>query len=161
MRFSDGVEWSVHSCLVLAALPAGAGLPGAKLAEFHGLPAAYLAKHLQALAREGIVESVPGRGGGYRLARPAVDITVAEVVTAIEGHRSAFRCSEIRKRGPGAGDACEYEAACLVSRVMGGAEQAWQAELGKWTLADLALEPSSEGFARMDAWISDVLQPTG
>jgi Rrf2 family protein len=161
MRFSDGVEWSVHSCLVLAGLPDGVGLPGAKLAEFHGLPAAYLAKHLQALARAGIVRSVPGRRGGYRLARPAADITVAEVVTALEGHRSAFRCTEIRKRGPGAGEPCEYTAACLVSRVMGGAEQAWRSELAKWTLADLALEPSSPGFVRMDAWLTDVLRPTG
>jgi Rrf2 family protein len=161
MRFSDGVEWSVHSCLVLAALPDGAGLPGAKLAEFHALPAAYLAKHLQALVRAGIVESVPGRRGGYRLARPAAEVTVADVVTAIEGHRSAFRCTEIRKQGPGAGQACEYKTACLVSRVMGGAEQAWRSELSKWTLADLALEPSSKGFARMDGWLSQVLKPAG
>lgn len=157
MRFSDGVEWSVHSCLVLAALPEGVGLPGAKLAEFHSLPAAYLAKHMQALARAGIVESVPGRHGGYRLARPASEITVAEVVTSIEGHRSAFRCTEIRKRGPGAGEPCEYKKACLVSRVMGGAEQAWRAELGKWTLAELALEPSSEAFKRLNTWLSKVL----
>ncbi|MGH6991101.1 MAG: Rrf2 family transcriptional regulator, partial [Stellaceae bacterium] len=55
MRISDGVEWAVHLCGVLAAAPVGRGLPGAKLAEFHDLPPAYLAKHLQALSRAGIV----------------------------------------------------------------------------------------------------------
>ncbi|WP_428985689.1 RrF2 family transcriptional regulator [Sinomonas terricola] len=161
MRFSDGVEWSVHSCLVLAALPEGVGLPGAKLAEFHSLPAAYLAKHMQALVRAGVVESIPGRHGGYRLARPASEITVADVVTAIEGNRSAFRCTEIRRQGPGAGQPCEYQTACLVSRVMGGAEQAWRSELSKWTLADLAFDPASAAYLRQDAWLSDVLEARG
>ena len=50
MRLSDGVEWGVHVCVLLAALPDGAALPAAKLAEYHGVPAPYLAKHLQVLA---------------------------------------------------------------------------------------------------------------
>ena len=50
----------------------GAGCGDAtRLAEYHGVPAPYLAKHLQALSRAGIVESSPGPRGGYRLARPA------------------------------------------------------------------------------------------
>ena len=49
------------------------------------MPPAYLAKHLQALAQAGIVESVAGRKGGYRLRRPAGEITLLEVVDAVEG----------------------------------------------------------------------------
>src|ERR1700704_2312596 len=102
MRLSDGVEWGVHVCVVLAALPDDAALPAARLAEYHGIPAAYLAKHLQSLSRAGIVESVPGPGGGYRLARPAEKISVLDIVQAIEGSAPAFRCTEIRRRGPAA-----------------------------------------------------------
>jgi Rrf2 family protein len=161
MRFSDGVEWSIHSCLVLAELPDGVGLPVARLAEYHELPAAYLAKHMQALSRAGIVTSIPGRGGGYRLSRPAGQITIAEVVTAIEGSRSGFRCTEIRRRGPGALEPCRYTQACLVSQTMAGAERAWHEELARWTLADLAFTPGSEDHQQMSGWLSRVLDRAG
>jgi DNA-binding IscR family transcriptional regulator len=60
MRMSEGVEWTVHCCTVLAMLPAGECLSGARLAEYHAVPAPYLAKHLQALTRAGVLESVSG-----------------------------------------------------------------------------------------------------
>ena len=47
-----------------------------RIAEFHGVGAPYLSKHLQTLARAGILESVAGARGGYRLARPAAEIRV-------------------------------------------------------------------------------------
>ena len=67
MRMSEGVEWTAHACVLLAALPPGIGLPANALAEFHELAPAYMAKHMQALARAGIVQSIRGAGGGYRL----------------------------------------------------------------------------------------------
>ena len=66
------------------------------------MPSAYLAKHLQALARAGVLETVKGPRGGYRLARPPAEITVLDVVEAIDGDEPAFRCTEIRRRGPSA-----------------------------------------------------------
>jgi len=57
MRLSDGVEWGVHVCVLLATLPDDAALPAAKLAEYHDVPAAYLAKHLQALAGAGVLDT--------------------------------------------------------------------------------------------------------
>ena len=112
MRLSDGVEWGVHACTVLAAVPPDRALPAAKLAEFHGVPAAYMAKHLQALARAEVLETVKGPRGGYRLARPADDITLLDVVEAIDGEDPAFRCTEIRRRGPSAMPAREYTLPC-------------------------------------------------
>src|SRR5687768_4360995 len=100
MKLGEGVEWALHCATVLALVPPGRALPAAALAEFHGVPPAYLAKTMQALAREGIVESVPGRRGGYRLARRAREVTILDVVEAIEGRERSFRCSEIRRRGP-------------------------------------------------------------
>ena len=108
MRLSDGVEWGVHVCVLLAPLPDDAALPAAKLAEYHGVPAAYLAKHLQALAGAGVLRTVKGARGGYRLARPPAEITVLDVVEAIDGDQSAFQCTEIRRRGPLAMPAREY-----------------------------------------------------
>ncbi|MGH8992295.1 MAG: RrF2 family transcriptional regulator [Acidimicrobiia bacterium] len=138
MKLSDGVEWSLHCMCVLALLPEGTALPGGRLAEMHGVPTAYLVKHLQALRRAGVIESTPGRGGGYRLARPPSEITLWDIVAAVEGTAPAFRCTEIRQRGTLGGlPAKEYRLACTVTRVMLEAEAAWRAELERRTLAHL------------------------
>ena len=140
MKLSDGVEWAVHCCLVLAALPRGSALPAARLAEFHGVPAAYLAKHLQALSRAGIVDTEPGQRGGYRLARPPAEITLWDVVSAVEGVEPAFRCTEIRRRGPAAVGDRHYTTACAVTRAMQRAEAAWRDELRATSIADVVAE---------------------
>jgi Rrf2 family protein len=134
---SDGVEWGVHACSLLAALPEDTALPAAKIAEYHGVPAAYLAKHLQSLARAGVLETVKGARGGYRLARPAAEITVLEVVEAIEGDDPAFRCTEIRRRGPTAMPAREYTKLCGIHAVFERADAAWRDELQNTTIADM------------------------
>jgi Rrf2 family protein len=139
MRLSDGVEWGVHACVLLAVVPADRALPSARLAEYHGVPAAYLAKHLQSLARAGILETVKGARGGYRLARPAAEITVLDVVEAIDGEEPAFRCTEIRRRGPAAMPAKAYPRPCGIHRVFTRADDAWRAELRATTIADLVV----------------------
>src|SRR5258708_32131869 len=116
MKLSDGVEWGVHVCTLLAVLPPESALPAARLAEYHGVPSAYLAKHLQSLARAGVLETVKGPRGGYRLARPPAAVTVLDVVEAIDGDEPAFRCTEIRRRGPTAGPAREDKHPCGIHR---------------------------------------------
>jgi len=122
---------------LLAVVPPGATLPAAKLAEYHGVPAAYMAKHLQALARAGVVETAKGPRGGYRLARRPSAITVLDVVEAIDGDEPAFRCSEIRRRGPAAAPAREYRNLCGINRAFLRADDAWRAELRTTTIEDL------------------------
>jgi Rrf2 family protein len=140
MRLSEGVEWSLHCCSMLGTLPDGVALPSARLAEFHDVPAAYLAKHLQALSQAGIVVSVPGRRGGYRLARRASEITLLEVVLAVDGDAPAFRCSEIRQRGPSAVAPENYVQPCGIARAMWDAESAWRDSLRAVTIGDLVAD---------------------
>lgn len=137
---SDGVEWALHCCTVLATLPADQALPAARLAEFHEVPPAYLAKHLQALTAAGITLSVPGPRGGYRLARPPAEVSVLDVVLAVDGEETAFRCSEIRQRGPAAGGPELYRRPCGIARAMWRAEDAWRAELAATSIGDLVVE---------------------
>src|SRR5688500_19269663 len=138
MRITEGVEWALHCCTLLAVVPDGTALPAARLAEVHGVPGAYLAKHLQALAAAGILESVPGRKGGYRLARRPAAISLLEVVDAVEGGETAFRCTEIRQRGPAAlSSPSAYRKPCGIARAMWAAEEAWRAELERRTVADM------------------------
>src|ERR687887_518337 len=100
MKLGDGVEQAIHSVALLAGLKRGSGLAAAALAEFHGISPSYLLKHLQALSNTGILATVPGPNGGYRLAKPPTKITLLDIVLAVEGPAPAFRCTEIRLRGP-------------------------------------------------------------
>jgi Rrf2 family protein len=162
MKISDGVEWGLRCGVLLGFLEPGASLPTARLAEYHGVPAAYLAKHLQAMSRAGLLESVQGPGGGYRLARPATDISVLEVVEAIDGHESAFRCSEIRRRGPAARPAREYRVPCAIHAVMNDADEAWRNELRGVSLADLmgrvVADASPRGLQQGARWMQEVVR---
>ncbi|WP_246006771.1 RrF2 family transcriptional regulator [Actinomadura pelletieri] len=134
---SEGVEWALHSCLNLAWVGPGEAMTAAKLAGYFQLPTAYLNKQLQALARAGILTSTSGPKGGFRLARPPEDITVLDVVTAIEGAEPAFRCEEILRRVPGDHEGVDYRKACAISQSMRRAEMAWRRELAGQTIADL------------------------
>ena len=89
------------------------------------------------MSRAGLLESVSGPGGGYRLARPATDISVLDVVEAIDGSMPAFRCAEIRRRGPAARPAREYRVPCAIHTAMNRADAAWRNELRGVSLADL------------------------
>jgi len=136
MKMSAGVEWSLHCCTVLST--ASEPVPVARLAELHGVSRTYLAKHMQALSRAGLIRSVEGRDGGYLLTRPGTDVTVYDVVRAVDGPEPAFRCTEIRQQGPlpVTGEACAIP--CGIAKVMADAERAWRDSLRQVTLADLA-----------------------
>jgi Rrf2 family protein len=162
MQLGEGVEWAVHVCVVLAVVPPDQVLPAAKLAEYHELPAAYLAKQLQGLAGAGIVMSVPGRRGGYRLARPATEISVLDIVRAVEGPAPAFRCSEIRQRGPAAVGPEHYRKPCGIARVMWAAEVAWREVLAATTVHDLlvgvATDASPVSIRRSVKWVEEAVR---
>ena len=100
MKLGDGVEQAIHSVAMLAGLSEGGVLSAAALAEFHGVSTSYLLKHLQALSGAGILATVPGPKGGYRLAKAPKEISLLDIVLAVEGPAPAFRCNEIRQRGP-------------------------------------------------------------
>jgi len=160
MRLSEPVEWALHCATVLALLPEDGAVPAARLAEFHGVPAAYLAKTLQALSRQGIVESVPGRRGGYRLAKPPAEITLLDVVEAVEGRDPSFRCSEIRKRGPARVSPRLYSPVCSIAAAMYRADEAWRAELARTTVGDLFMELANpvpmDGAVKGANWLQEV-----
>ncbi|HEY7440330.1 MAG TPA: Rrf2 family transcriptional regulator [Acidimicrobiia bacterium] len=162
MRISDGVEWGAHCAVLLSVLPPGTALPTGRLAEYHGVPAAYLAKHLQAMSRAGLLESVQGPRGGYRLARPAAEITMLDVVEAIDGDEPAFRCHEIRRRGPAAVAAREYRVPCAIHRVMDQADAAWREQLARVAIADLAdaviRDASPLALRRGARWLEEVVR---
>ncbi len=138
MRLGQAVEWTLHTCLNLAWV--GEPVSTARLAGIYQLPPAYLNKQLQALAREKILVSVPGARGGFRLARDPAEISLLDVVVAVEGREEAFRCTQILRNGPGGDPDIDYSSSCVVSQSMRRAELAWRRELAGRTIADVAAD---------------------
>lgn len=137
MKLGEGVEQAIHSVTMLAGLSDKGVLSAAALAEFHGVSASYLLKHLQALSGAGIVMTLPGPKGGYRLGRPPAKITLLDIVLAVEGSGPAFRCNEIRRRGPNPPGPHLLTRPCGINAAMLRAEQAYRAELRRVSIADI------------------------
>ena len=134
-RLGDGVEAALHCAVVLAALPTGKVLSGKELAALHGISESYLLKHLRALTAASVTEAVPGPRGGYRLTRPAGNISMLDVVEAIDGEGPAYVCREIRQKGDVTTNArCAYEKDCFIKRRMLEAEALWREALRGQTL---------------------------
>lgn len=162
MKLSGGVEWALHCCVVLSGMETP--VPAAKLAEFHDVSPTYLAKQLQSLSRAGLVRSVQGQAGGYVLTRSAEGITVLDVVDAVDGGEPAFRCTEIRQRGPFATPAEKCVKPCAIARAMGLADQAWRDALRAVTVADLVRDVNEDAgrdiLVGVRGWLGSQLAPS-
>lgn len=140
MQISKGVEWAVHAAALMAGLPEKRGLKAEALARYHEVPAAYMAKQLQALSKAGLVQSSRGAHGGYRLAKPATDINLWDITAAIEGIKPAFQCTEIRQNGPCALRRKDCKKPCQIAAAFAAAELAFRDSLKAVTLADLGMQ---------------------
>ncbi|MBO0141200.1 Rrf2 family transcriptional regulator [Agrobacterium sp. Ap1] len=144
MKLSDGVEQAIHCVGMLSGLSEGGVLSAAALADFHGVSTSYLLKHLQALSGAGIVATVPGPKGGYRLAQTPDRISLLDIVLAVEGPAPAFRCAEIRQRGPNPLPGRYFSKPCGINAAMLKAEKAYRAELAKVTMASILADLAAD-----------------
>ena len=85
MRVSAKTDYALRAAVELAAAPDGAQVKCERLATSQSIPLRFLENILLQLRHAGIVESRRGADGGYRLARPAAEITLADVIRAIDG----------------------------------------------------------------------------
>jgi len=102
-----------------------------ELARDCGIPAPTVSKILKALARHALVTSHRGLNGGYRLARQPDQITVAQVMAAIEGPLSMTECSGKGRK------CCELESRCAVRDHWGAINQAIRGVLDDVRLSDM------------------------
>ncbi len=121
---------AVRAMAALARLPDGAYAGAAALAREISAPPNYLSKLLQRLAREGLVRSQKGLGGGFRLARDARHISLLDVVEPIEQVSSWSGCV---LGHPG----CSDEAPCAIHDRWKQIRTAYLRMLAKTTVADL------------------------
>ncbi|MFA6218317.1 MAG: Rrf2 family transcriptional regulator [Erythrobacter sp.] len=162
MQISKGVEWAAHACAVLAPLWPDRGLSLAALAEFHGVPAPYMAKQMQALAQAGIVKGGRGRSGFYALAKAPAEITLLDILKAIDGNEPMFRCTEIRQNGPCGSKPEDCRLPCSIAAGFARAEAAYRDSLARVDLMTLnrsvAAQLGPQKIMSAGAWVAENLR---
>lgn len=98
LKISKKADYALMALQHIASVQAGDVAPGRvvntkEIAEEYNIPLELLAKVLQLLARNGMIESQNGPKGGYSLARNAADITIAQILESIEGPLGITDCS--------------------------------------------------------------------
>jgi Rrf2 family transcriptional regulator, cysteine metabolism repressor len=148
MMFSTKAEYGVRVMVELARRAGEDPIPLAEIAAHDGLPLAYLEHLVARLRKAGLVDSRRGSRGGYMLARPAREITMAEVVQALEGSIAPIECiseaadgSIVCSRESSPGHVCPTK--LLWTRVRGSIVST----LRDTTLADLLPAPAAASEA--------------
>jgi Rrf2 family protein len=157
--YSASVEYGLHCLLNLVGRPSNDIASTAELAEFQGISATFVAKLLTRLKAQGLVTATEGIGGGYRLARTPEQISVLDVVLALEGDKPLFQCKDIRRQCAVFGQSPPRWATkglCSIHAIMVEAEEAMKQTLATHTLADLAQRFADKApqtfFLDADAW---------
>lgn len=113
----------------------GVVLSATSLAEEIHLTASTVSKVLKTLSEAGLVKSIRGSVGGYLLARPAVEITVADIIEAMEGELAVTECCELSNK-------CAINSICAMRDNWRKINKVVQSMLGGLTILDM-LEPIS------------------
>lgn len=134
MRLTSFTDYGLRMLMRMASAPAQA-FSTAELAEEFGLSRNHLSKIMQRLAREGLVETRRGGGGGATLAKAPDKIRLGTVVRLLEVDQPLVECFT---DGP---NACTLDGQCGLKSRLRAAEVAFMAEMDRSTLADIALPP--------------------
>jgi Rrf2 family protein len=153
------VEYGLH-CVLWLVQERDQSASSRDLADLQGVPANYMARIMPKLTKAGLVVATSGINGGYRLAKDASQITVLDIVDAIEGHKRVFNCREVRQNCVlfgGAAPGWISQGVCGVHSVMIRAEAKMRDEMSKTTLLDLAhgFKPPKEFGEAAESWLAD------
>jgi len=122
-------DYAVRAMLALAR-PETGQLTAAAVADVTAIPAGYVPRVMGDLVRAGLVANRRGRSGGYRLARPAGDVSLLDIVEAVEGDGRRRTC--VLRGGP-----CRRDGACDVHEAFFRAQEAVFDTLASVSLADV------------------------
>ncbi len=140
-QFGSAVEYALHSLLYLARAGDGAARSARDIAEFQELSVDYVAKLFTRMEKAGLVTSIEGLRGGFYLARPAEEISMLDVVDAVEGQKPLFECREVRTNCvlfDETAPAWSGRGVCGIHAVMLRADAAMRASLAQENLAQLS-----------------------
>jgi Rrf2 family protein len=161
--YSAGVEYGIHCLLFLVGHGGDSREASVRdLAELQGVPLDYLAKIFTKLAKAKLVVATEGVRGGFKLARPADEITLLDIVNAIDGQKLIFDCREIRGRCAlfeGSAPEWALDGRCAVHGAMMTAQKRMEDALAQTTIIDLARKVGRkappEFSGQVDDWLTD------
>lgn len=133
LRLSKRSDYALIALRHLAS-PDSRSASARELAERFNIPVELLAKVLQKLARAGLLVSQQGIKGGYVLSRPATQISVADIITAVDGPLTVTACSDEDQT-------CDQYLKCNVRDPLWRLKDRIVAALASCSLAELATEP--------------------
>lgn len=131
LRLSKKADYALMAMKHLALRSDQGSSSAREIAEQYNIPIELLAKVLQRLVRRGLLASHQGTRGGYQLARTAVEISVADVIHAIDGPVTVTACSTVDS-------SCDQFAKCNVRDPLRRVRERIAAALGECTIAELA-----------------------
>ena len=132
MNVSRRVDYAVRALCYLAAQPAGRVVRRAEIQQRQQIPPHFLSKILRSLVSGGLLASVPGARGGFRLGCPAADISIRAVYESVEGPLSLLECVD-RREG-----FCCFAPVCTQIDIWSGAQQLLGAYLETISIGDIA-----------------------
>lgn len=131
MKLSTRSTYGVRAMLALAMKHGAGPLMVKEIAERQSIPPTYLEQLMVLLRKAGLVTATRGAHGGYVLARPAGDITMAEIIEVLEGPLNLTEC-------PSGVGCCGQPGACAMSEIYADASKALRHVFEKISLANLA-----------------------
>ena len=140
LELTRRADYAIRTTICLAREGSGQLLSVPAIAQQMEVPRRFLPQIMQDLVRAGLVEGTPGRGGGYRLARASDEVSLLEVIEAVEGDVRRRTCV-LRA------DACSAVRACGVHDLLAGAQDALLERLALATVQDAAREVTDEPSA--------------
>jgi Rrf2 family transcriptional regulator, cysteine metabolism repressor len=132
MRLTAKSEYGLLAVIDLACTYGSGPVSARQIAERRGIPARFLEQLFVSLRRAGIVTAVRGARGGFTLTRPPSEITVLDVVEALEGPLQASVCDQERETS------CNMSGACAAAAVWTRATRALRDVFVNTTLDSLA-----------------------
>lgn len=131
MKLTSYTNYALRS-LQLAAIKSPDLVRVDDVAQIHNLSRPHITKIVHELGRAGYLETVRGRGGGFRLARLSKEIKVGDIVRLTEGPLDLVECFNPER------NTCPLMGICILSRKMQEATAAFMAVLDDLTIADIA-----------------------
>ncbi|MEH7109604.1 RrF2 family transcriptional regulator [Bacillus sp. JJ1764] len=136
MQYSIGVEYALHCLVYLIDTPEDSPIGIKELSDFQGISETYLSKIFSKLSKSGIVSSVPGVKGGYKLAKSPEKVSFWDVIEAVEGPKPIFQCKNIKDNGYLYREKiCTPSSSCTINLVMLSAEEKMRDFLRNKTLS--------------------------
>jgi Rrf2 family protein len=137
LRLSKKADYALIAMKHLATRTDSASASAREIAEQYDIPVELMAKVLQRLARRGLVTSLQGTRGGYRLGRSTTQISVADIIEAIEGPLKVTACSTEEEN-------CGQYAKCSIRDPLWRIKDRIVAALSDCSLHEIATESLSE-----------------